>query len=939
MIIFLLRKMWKNKWLLLCLLAGNILLIGITSSTPMYSNATITRMAHQAMRNIQATDGIYPAFTRLDFHFGRGDVYDDGAAFRTMLSEIGLPTQSVKTYQLQNIQLYHAQRNRINMLYVQDMEEHITLTHGRMPSENQADIIEVIAMQAAMYQQDLLLDEPVRLVGMPYMQVVGVFEIHEHSGHFWAKSNPDFTRDVLVHDSRQLHDHNPSVSWHSVHDYMYMTGGNIRNYMDALATIEERFAESAIWNFYQNFYEVLEEHVERAAEFNITLIILQVPIYFLLAFYIYVVSRKILQLEQNEISVLKSRGASRMQIFGLYVGQGLFVGLFALPLGIMLGIGICHVLGASTGFLELMGRANVNVELSSEVLTFGGAAALFSFCAMVLPVIRFSKVGIVEYKRGKDGKFKKALWQRYFLDIACLVFSVYGIWNFNNQQEMLGNIPRDFIDPTLFISSTLFMMGLGLFCLRVFPWLIKFVFFLGRRFMPISLYTALVRVARSSGEEQFIMIFLVFTMAIGIFSAQTARTINLNAEHEARYLGGTDFVFRELWPSNRHQLVFGPMSELQFTEPSIARFDDFEEIEVITRVMSEEVTATRAEHGGEILPPGIQLMAIETQSFGNAVWFRDDFLPIHINYYLNVLSQVPNGILVSESFRDMGFAVGNAIILEHLWAIPTDDPISPFIYFENETPPMVIVGFLERFPSFEPFSQITLDDGNVIFRDNHLVVGNLGYFHHIWGIWPYDIWLRLNTPTSQFFYDFMQENGLRAVTREAMHRAQIRGLRSPYVAISDTNHAVAATRLDPLIQGTNGVLTVNFIATLLICFSGFLIYWLLSIRERVLQFGIFRAMGMRIKSIIAMLINEQLLITLTALFIGAAVGELTARLYVPLIQLAYSDQIISLLVVMETRDYTTLYAVMGVMVIICVAVLISFISRIRIDQALKLGED
>ncbi|MCL2197691.1 MAG: ABC transporter permease [Defluviitaleaceae bacterium] len=971
MINFLLRKMWKNKWLLLCLLAGNILLIGITSSTPMYSNATITRMAHQAMRLRQVNDGIYPAFSQLSLHFSNAAAgyeaqvyrFTTDTVFPEVMAQIGIPAQTIKAYSLANWQTYPAGR-RINLLGVQGMEENITITHGRMPSENpviqgQTEIIEIIAMSAAMLQQDLLLDELIRIenvydqeAGKPYLlaQVVGIFEIHEHGSPFWAVTSPDFTRDVLIHQNlvpnrfieNYAFDYRLTVSWHSVHDYMQMTGGSIRNYMNAIAAINERFAASQQWNFHQNFYDLLQDHVERAAEFNIALIILQVPIYFLLAFYIYVVSRKILQLEQNDISVLKSRGASRLQIFGIYVGQGLFVGLIALPLGLALGVGICHILGASSGFLELMGRSNIVVEISPQVLVFGGAASLFSFFAMVLPVIRFSKLGIVEFKRGKDGKLKKALWQRYFLDIACLGFSVYGIWNFNNQQEMLGNIPRDFIDPTLFLSSTLFMVGLGLFCLRVFPYIVKLVFFIGRRFMPVSLYTALVRVARSSGEEQFIMIFLVFTMAIGIFSAQTARTINLNAEHETRYLGGTDFTFRELWPNNRHQFAFGFAGELIFNEPSLTRFDDFEEIEVITRVKTEEVSGRRTGPGrGEMPTSNITLMAIETQSFGYAAWFRDDFLPIHINYYLNVLSQVPNGILVSESFRDRGFVVGNTIILEHQWRIweaslPPDQ--NPRI-IHSETPPMVIIGFLERFPTFEPFTQTTLADDNTIIQDNHLVVGNLGFFHHQWGVWPYDVWLRTNTETNQFFHDFMQENGLRPVTQEAMRNAHLRGLRHPYVAINDVSNAVVQTRLDPLIQGTNGVLTVNFIATLLICFSGFLIYWLLSIRERVLQFGIFRAMGMRMKSIIAMLIHEQILITLTALIIGAVVGELTARLYVPLIQLAYSNQVIPMIVVMETRDYTTLYTVMATMVVICVAILISFISRIRIDQALKLGED
>ena len=48
---------------------------------------------------------------------------------------------------------------------------------------------------------------------------------------------------------------------------------------------------------------------------------------------------------------------------------------------------------------------------------------------------------------------------------------------------------------------------------------------------------------------------------------------------------------------------------------------------------------------------------------------------------------------------------------------------------------------------------------------------------------------------------------------------------------------------------------------LLLCITGFLIYWILSIQSRTLQFGIFRAMGMSMGEILTMLVNEQLFIT------------------------------------------------------------------------------
>jgi putative ABC transport system permease protein len=137
------------------------------------------------------------------------------------------------------------------------------------------------------------------------------------------------------------------------------------------------------------------------------------------------------------------------------------------------------------------------------------------------------------------------------------------------------------------------------------------------------------------------------------------------------------------------------------------------------------------------------------------------------------------------------------------------------------------------------------------------------------------------------------------------------------------------------------VLTVGFIVTVLVCFTGFLIYWILSIKSRVLQFGIFRAMGMSLRNIVSLLINEQIFITLTAVAIGAVVGEVSSRLFVPLIQISFtaSEQVIPLMITTETRDYMNLFGTIGFMVVICLVVLGVIISRIKIAQALKLGED
>ena len=90
-----------------------------------------------------------------------------------------------------------------------------------------------------------------------------------------------------------------------------------------------------------------------------------------------------------------------------------------------------------------------------------------------------------------------------------------------------------------------------------------------------------------------------------------------------------------------------------------------------------------------------------------------------------------------------------------------------------------------------------------------------------------------------------------------------------------------------------------------------------------------------------MLINEQFFISGISIAAGVLVGLVSSKLFVPLIQIAYSasDKVIPLEIISSTSDFIRLGSVIGIMLVICMVILGMLISKIRISQALKLGED
>jgi len=122
---------------------------------------------------------------------------------------------------------------------------------------------------------------------------------------------------------------------------------------------------------------------------------------------------------------------------------------------------------------------------------------------------------------------------------------------------------------------------------------------------------------------------------------------------------------------------------------------------------------------------------------------------------------------------------------------------------------------------------------------------------------------------------------------------------------------------------------------------GFLIYWIISIQSRVLQFGVLRAMGMSRRRVLALIAWEQLMVSGVAVALGIAIGGLAGDVFVPLLQLtaSASQQVPPFRVVAEPSDYARVYAVVGGMLAVGFAALGVFVFRLRVAEAMKLGEE
>jgi putative ABC transport system permease protein len=952
MIQMILRKMLNNLWMVACLLLGSILAVALISSIPVYTEGILQRLLTKDLEQFQVQRTTYPGRCLLRRSFYMPDEPEKKLPFYRFLDEqittklvpaLSVPfVTSTKHLTLDYLNVFPEGMTpsdktdaRVKFVKIEGMSgfnDHISLVAGRSAEPGERDgAIEAVISEKAMKDLDLYMDRTYDIWDtfftksrLTKIRVVGVFTLKDSRDPYWYKSLYDYNESMMIDlgtlEERFVENMTQNftyASWYYALDYHTIT---LRQLPGLTARIKEyqRLAKEYLveWDF--PMLTLLEEYNKRAGILKLTLWFLQVPVLLMLVFFIYMVSQLIIENDANEIAVLKSRGSSSRQVFLLYLIESVILAMVALVAGPPLGLYICRVLGSSNGFLEFVQRTALPLALSERAYLYALIGAALFIVAMLLPAFVASRTTIVEHKKKRGRGRKAAFWKRFFVDAILVAISLYGLYSYYSRQKIIkvtgaegSSLP---LDPLLFVISVTFILGVGMLFLRVYPVLVRGIFWLGRKVWSPAFYASFVHVGRALGHEQFLMVFLILSLGLGVYNSVTARTINRNVEEKIRYTIGADVALQAHWidaaPRPAGDMGGGPGGmpsgggssasiAPQWVEPLFLPYEQIAGTERATKVFINKSVAATLGSGRRT----VTLMGIIPNEFGKVAWFRSDLLPVHINNYLNLLSRSPKAILVSTNLKEeFDLRLGDMVYLT--WS--GQNSIDGYVY-----------GFVDYWPTYNP--NVAVSGKPAAF-----VVANLAYIQAKMALEPYEVWLR-KTPGSRAkdVYD------------------DIKAKKLELDSLTDASQEIVLRRNDPTLQGTNGTLTLGFIITMGISIVGFVIYWVLSLKGRTLQFGVFRAMGLTQAQVVWMLVLEQILISGAAIAVGILIGNLASALYVPLLQLTSSAaaQVPPFRIVALRSDFYKVLAVAIAMLVTGTVLFRWMIGRIRIAQAIKLGEE
>ena len=945
------RRIWNRRLLMLCLLTGLVTAVGILSSIPLYADA----VHHQLLQGELMESGAQrPPFAFLWRYIGAWHGAVDWSELspvdeylsRQVAGTVGLPPEEqVRHFRTDNLRLFAAADSQAfadrepltwtSLGFITGLEDHIDLVQGALPQIGAGDT-EVLISRAMAEEMGLQVGERYVLFSsgdegaqIPIL-VAGIWQAVDQTAPYWFYQPAAFHEMLLTSEQAFVQQVAPELEkpvalaiWYQVFDGNYVRSSDVADLLARISGAEARVA-ALMPDATLDVAPVaaLETYEQAARLLTVMLSIFGIPVVGLILYFVALLAGMIVRRGQTEIAILRSRGTTRSQVLLIYLLEGLLVGGVGLVGGLALGYWLAQLMSRTRTFLDPAlisnpgGAPPLLIVFSPTAVQYGLLAVGLAILALLLPALAISRHTIVTVKWERARALLRPLYQRYYLDILLLAVPLYG-WYLLQQQgtvTLVGSGDNPYSNPLLFLVPALFCFSLALLFARVFPLLMRLLARLASWLPGTTLLLTLRQLARSAAQYTGPLLLLSLTLSLAIYTASMAATLDSHLVDRIYYQTGADLSVAELGESTQTPEASGsssPSSSLGQT--GAAAGDDTEgprwlflPVSEHLRVPGVRAAARVGDYSATSNIGGRQqtgrLMGVDRIDFAAVAFYRPDFAwGEPLAGLMNRLAVNRSNLLVSQDFvARHGLAVG--------------DPLRLTISIAGEVREIefTVAGPLALFPTLYP-------------QDGPFFVGNLDYIYEgMGGTFPYDVWLSTDPAIA----------GKQVI-------AGIQDLGLAIASTSDARASLEAEQTRPERQGLFGLLSAGFLSAAALTVLGFVVYAVVSFQRRFIELGVLRALGLSVWQMSGYLASEQAALILIGGGLGTGLGLWASHLFIPFMQVGADKtaQVPPFVVQIAWNELWTIYGVFGGMLVLAVAVLIALLVRMRIFEAVKLGEE
>jgi putative ABC transport system permease protein len=406
------------------------------------------------------------------------------------------------------------------------------------------------------------------------------------------------------------------------------------------------------------------------------------------------------------------------------------------------------------------------------------------------------------------------------------------------------------------------------------------------------------------------LVLLVLTLGLSAFTASLARTLDLQLEKQTHYQVGADMNLYEFGTT-----VNEDSPNPVYTFGAVEDHLSLPGVYAATRV-------GRYKFSGLVATGNLQgtFLGIDRLTFPSAAYWQRDFAKEQLGVLMNQLAANPKGILVPESLLSKyKLTVGDKL----------RTAITTGVAGESIPLDATIVGSFKLFPTWYP-------------ENGMMIVGNLEELFLTSGAeYPHEVWLGTSRTVEPESVAYAVRGFSILLDQQADQSKLVQnGLNTIVKEWKSAELNIRAEQRRPERQGLFGLLSVGFVASALLTVLGFLLYALFSFRRRFIEMGMLRAIGLSMQQMISLLAAELAFLVLLGIGVGTALGVFASRLFVPFLQIGASaqSQYPPFQIEIAWLSIAQVYVLFFVLFLAALAALSALLVRMKIFQAIKLGE-
>ncbi|HEU5344166.1 MAG TPA: FtsX-like permease family protein [Ktedonobacterales bacterium] len=624
--------------------------------------------------------------------------------------------------------------------------------------------------------------------------------------------------------------------------------------------------------------------------------------------------------QSGEIATLKSRGGSGTQLLGVFVTQGVILGLLSAVVGAFLAALLAIALvkafvpastleGLPVGSIYLARLASPGAVIGPALL-----GALLGVGAITFSAFQTARMDVLAFRREQGRQSQQPFWARYYLDLALAALCIVGYLELDQfgATSVRASLPGGASSPLLLITPALLLLAGALITLRLAPLAAGLGERLAARGRGFSAMLALAQVERTPAKYLRMTLLLTLAVGLGIFAISYNASLQRNVSDTAAYTAGSSLRLTQRFTEDQ-----------KFSQTVETAYQGQPGVKAISPVY-RTVAFTSADLGGA--PLG--LLAVDPDSFSrvaNPVSWRSDYASESLTQLMQGMTShtsAQSGIsqpiwaLVSQNFASQ-----NSLNVGDRFALTLNENVFGSTNF-------VVGAIISDFPTLYPNQ----------YPAGFVVIGQTGFYQAVKAgnpgagivLGPNEYWTLTdgNAAHEAAFTHYVAEH-------PELDTDSVLSLRDQ----------LASGESNPVSSGMRGLLLIGAIMAALLAVLGAIIQSALAARQRATQFAVLRTLGVGNRDLTQILLSEQSVVYIFGLVGGTVLGALLVTATLPFLQFSESSvnaaQLVTPPYVLTTDPHALGFFYLALVVAFVVALLIAarYAATVGLGRALRLGED